>query len=65
MFVHQFNETSVMGALQEMRHFVHDDVLQARWVFLGQFDVEPETRRIGIARPPFSFHPSNGPVAHR
>jgi hypothetical protein len=50
--IHELCEALAMSALEEVRHLVHDNVLQAEGVLLGQLDVEPEPSSVGVAGAP-------------
>ena len=65
MLAHEVNESPVMGLLQEVCHCVNHDELEARRVFLGQLDVEPEVPGVWVARSPSGLHLSHSPVAYR
>ena len=53
-----------MIALKVMGHFMDDDVLQAVWILLGEFDVEPDMASLAVARTPLRFHAADAPLRH-
>ncbi len=42
VLVHQLGEAVAVLAFEQVRHFMHDEVLQALGVLLGELDVEPD-----------------------
>jgi len=62
--IHQRTEASIVMALQEMDHLVHDDILQALGRLLGQLGVEPNCPRRDIAAPPLGLHAPDVELLH-
>ena len=54
--IHQGYEVSVVRRLQQMRHFVDDDVFEVLSGFLRKLGVEAYRACTGIAAPPFGLH---------
>ena len=46
--VHQLVEPVIVVAFQQMRHLMDDDVLQARNLLLGQFQIHPDAARFNV-----------------
>jgi hypothetical protein len=44
--VHVGSKALVVMALQQVRHLVQDDIVEALWRFLDQFQVQPDAARL-------------------
>ena len=63
-FVQIFYETIVVTAFQNVDHFVDNDVFEANFWLLRQFQIERYALGAGIATAPLCFHLSDLPARH-
>src|SRR5688500_3381259 len=56
VLIHQHDETLPVRRLQQVNHFVQNDVTQAVLRFLRKLRVEPDRPSGGIAAPPLGLH---------
>jgi len=64
VLVHQCNETVVVVPIQQVHHFVGNDVFQTRCRLFRQLQVQPETARFGGAGAPLGLHFLAAPVSN-
>ena len=62
IFIHQGFEIVVVVLLQEVQQFMDDDVFQAIFRFLSQFQIDPDALGEDIASAPFGFHLFDRPL---
>ena len=55
--IHQIPKPLIVTAFDEVHHFVHKDVLEARRLLLHQFKIQPDSAGLLVARPPAGLHP--------
>ena len=63
MEVHQLGEVVVVGAFDQVRELMDNDVLQAAGILLRQLGVEPDGARPGLAGAPFCLHAAHHHLA--
>ena len=54
--IHHRHKPGVVAGLDQVREFMHHDVLQALGWFLGQVSVQADGAAGGVATAPFGFH---------
>jgi hypothetical protein len=62
VFIHQGFEIVVVVLFQEVQQLVDDDVFQAIFRFLSQFQIDPDALGEDIASAPFGFHLFDRPL---
>src|SRR6266699_5492177 len=62
--VHIGDETIVVMALEQMNHFMDNDVLYAMNRFLDKLEIQPDAACLDIASAPFGFHLFHAPLGH-
>ena len=62
--VHISNKTLIVMALEQMNHFMDNDVLQTMDRFLDKLEIQPDALGLDIARAPPGFHLSHAPLGH-
>src|SRR6266851_3756824 len=62
--IHMGDETLVMMALEQVNHFMDNDVLQAMHGFLDEFEIQPDATCLNIAGTPAGFHLFHAPASH-
>lgn len=55
--VHQLPKAVVVAALDQVDKLMRRDVFQAGRRLLGQFEIQPDAPRLGVARSPAGLHP--------
>jgi hypothetical protein len=63
VFVHDRDEAIVMMPLDEMDEFVHNDIFEALYRLLSEFEIQPNATGIGATGSPFGFHFLDAPVS--
>ena len=59
--VHVGDEAVVVMSLEQVDHFVDDDVFEAVGGFFDEFEVEPDAAGSDVAGAPFCFHLFDAP----
>jgi len=54
--IHQEDEAAVVDGLEQVNHFLDDDVFQAFKGFLGEFGIDADACCFRIASAPSGFH---------
>ena len=62
--IHIRNKPLVVMALEQINHFMDNDVLQTIDRFLDQLEIQPDALCLNIARAPFGFHLFHPPLGH-
>ena len=62
--IHVGNELIVVVALEQVNHFVDNDVLQAMNWFLDKLEIQPDATCLDVAGAPFGFHLFHAPLGY-
>ena len=62
--IHIRNKPLVVMALEQMNHFMDNDVLQTIDRFLDQLEIQPDSLSLDIASAPLGFHLFHTPLCH-
>lgn len=65
MFVKDRNKSLAVRGVNQMDHFVHDDVLDQVLGFFGELRIQPDGAGFRIAAAPFGFHALEKIAAYR
>src|ERR1051325_11334308 len=62
VFIHERHEAFIVVSLNQMHEFMDNDVFEALDRLFGQFEIQPDAARLGVASAPSGFHSLDSPL---